>query len=548
MDPDEGRYAEIGREILALKDWLIPHLNALPYLEKPPLVYWLTALSFSGLGLTETAARLPAALSALAGVYLTYFLGRALFSPGAGFLAAVVLATFPGYVVLGRLLTLDMTFTLFLNLGVGLGYLALTRGSGGLWLWAYLALALAVLAKGPAALVLAGLVWGSWLVFRGLTSPPLPQPSPPHPDPLPPAGGEGTKSGDGLGRLGAIARQPWKSLVQPRAWLLSALIVLPWFAYVQWRHPGFFRFFILEHHLGRYLTPAIHPEPIYYYLPVLLAMTLPWCLLLPWALTAGRRRPGDPHRAFLLIWAAVVLAFFSLSRGKLAPYILPALPPLALALGEAFSHVMGPGRLPLDRGLRITLLVWGVGGLILVALYFRPPGALARELARLGPFSSSLLAGLAAFTLAPLLALLWRQAGVLFLGALLLAAMIPAGVEAVSWQRSPRELGRLVQDRWQPGAALIGVHLYSPGLSFYSGQIFHLLDFSSELDFGRRLRPESGLFFANRRDLAALAQARPVSFFYLKADDLPDLEKEFPRNLTLLARQKDCILLCYEGK
>jgi hypothetical protein len=121
-------------------------------------------------------------------------------------------------------------------------------------------------------------------------------------------------------------------------------------------------------------------------------------------------------------------------------------------------------------------------------------------------------------------------------------------VEAVSLKRSPRELGQMVKARWQPGAALIGVHLYSQGLSFYSGQIFHLLDFRSELDFGRRLKPGNDLFFAHRRDLAAFAQTRPVSFFYLKADDLPDLEKEFPRKLTLLARQKDCILLSYEGK
>ena len=160
MDPDEGRYAEIAREFFVLRDWLIPHLNLLPYLEKPPLVYWLTALSFKALGYTETAARLPSAVSALAGVFLAYGLGRALWGPGPGVLGALVLASAAGYVALGRILTLDMTFALWLNLGIGLGYLALSRGQARLWPWAYLALALAVLTKGPVALVLAGLALG----------------------------------------------------------------------------------------------------------------------------------------------------------------------------------------------------------------------------------------------------------------------------------------------------------------------------------------------------------------------------------------------------
>jgi 4-amino-4-deoxy-L-arabinose transferase-like glycosyltransferase len=154
MDPDEGRYAEIAREFFVLRDWLIPHLNLLPYLEKPPLVYWLTALSFKALGYTEAAARLVPAASALAGVFLAYGLGRVLWGPGPGVLSALVLASAAGYVALGRILTLDMTFALFLNLGIGLGYLALSRDQGRLWTWAYLALGLAVLTKGPVALVL----------------------------------------------------------------------------------------------------------------------------------------------------------------------------------------------------------------------------------------------------------------------------------------------------------------------------------------------------------------------------------------------------------
>ena len=282
MDPDEGRYAEIAREFFVRGDWLIPHLNLLPYLEKPPLVYWLTALGFKVFGFTEAAARLPSAVSALGGVFLAYGLGRAWWGPGPGVLGALVLASAAGYVALGRILTMDMTFALYLNLGIGLGYLALSRGQARLWPWAYLALALAVLTKGPVALVLAGLSWGLWVM---------------------------------------VSRRTWRSFVQPWSWALLALIILPWFVYVQWVYPEFFRFFILEQHLGRFLTPAIHPEPLYYYVPVLLGLLLPWTWLLPWTLAAGGRW-RDPDYRFLVIWAAVIVVFFSLSRGKLVPYIL----------------------------------------------------------------------------------------------------------------------------------------------------------------------------------------------------------------------------------
>jgi 4-amino-4-deoxy-L-arabinose transferase-like glycosyltransferase len=512
MDPDEGRYAEIAREILVLKDWLIPHLNHLPYLEKPPLGYWLTALSFGGLGETELAARLPAAVSALAGLFLAYGLGRAFWGPGAGFLSAVVLATCPGYVALGRILTLDMTFSLFLNLAAGLGYLALSRERQGLWPWAYLALGLAVLTKGPVAVVLAGLIWLLWVLYRKL---------------------------------------PLKSLVSPGGWLILGALSLPWFAWVEWRYPDFFRFFLLEQHLGRFLTAASHPEPFYYYAPIILGLMLPWSFLLPWVVACRGRLP-DPkeHRPFLLLWAGAILVFFSLSRGKLVPYILPALLPLALLLGEGLAGLLGPGRrfLLANRGLKVSLLVWAVAGVGLSVVYFWPPGSVARELAKIGNFSPLLIMGLLVFALTPIAALWWRQAGVLFLGPLLLSTLVPWGVETLSLSRSPRQIGQTVKAQWQPGTALVGVNLYSQAVSFYGGQVFHLLDFRTELEFGRRLQPGSGLFFATPKEMAAFAGSRPRTLFYLKVQYLPLLEQELPGKLRLLARHKDCILLGYEGK
>jgi 4-amino-4-deoxy-L-arabinose transferase-like glycosyltransferase len=506
MDPDEGRYAEIAREMLLLKDWLIPHLNLVPYLEKPPLVYWLTSLSFAAFGLTEWAARLASALAALAGLYLAYGLGRALWGEREGFWGAMVLATCGGYMVLARLLTLDMVFSFFLNLGIALGYLALSRERPRLWPLAYLALALAVLVKGPVALVLAGLVWGPVALLKG--------------------------------------RQAIRALVRPQSWALLAVLVLPWFLLVAWRFPEFPRFFLWEHHVARYVSGVdFHAEPWWYFGPVLLGLLLPWTGLVPWALS--RRAAADPgDRFFLMIWAGVVLAFFSLSRGKLATYILPALLPLALLVGKGLAELqLGSAGRRGAPGFWVSLLIWALLGWLLVALYFWPPEALAPFVQQAAFLSFYLLLCLILLALLPTVTLLLWRLEVLLVGALLFGALLPLGMERLAVQRSPKEMGLTLRERWQPGAALVGFNLYSQGLSFYSGQVFHLLRFRNELNFGEKLAPDSGLFFKNFEALQTFRANRPLVFFYLKSKDFLWLKRKLPREYEILVRQNDCFLV-----
>lgn len=506
MDPDEGRYAEIAREMLLLKDWLIPHLNLVPYLEKPPLVYWLTSLSFAAFGYSEWAARLPAALAALGGVYLAYGLGRALWGEGPGLWGALVLATCGGYLVLARLLTLDMVFTLFLNLGLALGYLALSRERRQLWPWAYLALALAVLVKGPVALVLVGVIWGLTAFLRG--------------------------------------RQALKALIQPGSWVLMLALVLPWFLYVTWRFPEFPRFFLWEHHVTRYLDGvSYHAEPWWYFGPVLLGLMLPWTGLVPWALS--RRAPlNSDDRIFLIIWAGVVLAFFSVSRGKLAPYILPAFLPLALLVGEALAGLQAKmAGLKGAPGCRLSLAVWALVGWLLVVLYFLSPPAITPLLRQGAVLEPYLKISLVLLALMPSLALLIRRPEVLLAGALIFGALLPLGMDRLALARSPKELGLSLRKHWQPGAALVGVYLYSQGLSFYGRQVFHLLEFRTELNFGHKLAPDRGLFFKNLDELAAFTESRPLVFFYLKPQEFGWLQPRLPREYEILDRQKDCLLV-----
>ena len=136
-----------------------------------------------------------------------------------------------------------------------------------------------------------------------------------------------------------------------------------------------------------------------------------------------------------------------------------------------------------------------------------------------------LLVSLVILALTPLAALVLRRLEVLVAGALLLGLILPLGMNRLAVQRSPRELGLTLKEHWQPGAALVGVYLYSQGLSFYSGQIFHLLDFRTELNFGEKLAPESGLFFQNWDELRACAATRPLMFFYLRNKDFSRLRQ-----------------------
>jgi hypothetical protein len=201
-----------------------------------------------------------------------------------------------------------------------------------------------------------------------------------------------------------------------------------------------------------------------------------------------------------------------------------------------------------SRLLRTSLLVWGFTGVALVGLSLWPPALLVQALARANLSLPYLLTLSLVWALTPLAALIWRHLGALLLGALLLSALVPRGIDQVSLGRSFKDMGLALKSRWQPGAALVGVQTYSQGLSFYSGHIFHLLGCRTELDLGQRLAPEKGLCLAGKEALPALTAAAPVTFFFLKVQDFPWLAEGLPGNFRPVASHKDCILSAYEAK
>jgi 4-amino-4-deoxy-L-arabinose transferase-like glycosyltransferase len=316
FNPDEGRYAEIPREMLQSHDWVVPHLDGLAYVEKPPLQYWATAASIGLFGTTAFAARLYTALCALAGIGVVVWLARRLWTPAAALRAGAVLASLTLYAVLGQLLTLDMSLTFYMTLALA-GFLAAqprAGESGGA------AAGSPALGPSPAPMLVAWAATAAGVLTKGLIAALIPA------------------AVLVLYTLVTRDRGPWRRLQLRWGLPLFLAMTLPWFVLAARRLPDFLEFFFVHEHFARYLTPiADRDEAWWFFIPVFLLGSLPWTGSALRVLATGWRRGVSSANAFdapffLWLWVVFVLGFFSLSDSKLIPYVLPALPALALSI------------------------------------------------------------------------------------------------------------------------------------------------------------------------------------------------------------------------
>lgn len=313
LEPDEGRYAQIPRELLDRGEWVVPTLQGEPYLDKPPLMYWLVALSYRVFGVSPAAARLVPALCVHLTILTVYLLGRRSVGERAAFWAAVLLGVAPGFAGVARLLLLDGLLVLCVTVSVACGFEAVRTGrlKLGWWLAAAVASGLGFLTKGPISEVLLFVpLWAFGYLASGGCVPP-------------------------------DSQEPARPAV--RHYLLFVAVVvavnLPWYVAIYLREPVFLRYFFWEHNVLRFAQPFDHLQPVWYYVPLLLAGLLPGTLLfVPYFRGLLRGSADDqrlsPSGGFWLLAGGWCVFFFSCSGSKLPTYILPAYPFLCLALGE----------------------------------------------------------------------------------------------------------------------------------------------------------------------------------------------------------------------
>jgi dolichol-phosphate mannosyltransferase len=311
IEPDETRYAQIPLTMITSGDWVTPQLDGRPYLDKPPLLYWMVASSYRLFGINERAARLPGAVAALLTVLATFALGQRLIGSRAAWLGALMLLVSGGFVLSGRFVLMDGPLTMLTTIGYLSCLLALQGGKirRGWWLLGSVACGLGILMKGPVAPV--------------LMLPPL------------------------IASLFLRAHRPRIRMADAILFAVPVLAIsMPWFILISKAHVEFGSYFFWKHHIQRFTSAFNHKEPWWYFLPVLWAGFFPVSLLLPLfsyfliSKSSSERESRTENLGAILLGGLWTVFFFSLSSCKLPTYILPAFPLLALGMG-----------LMLDRGL-----------------------------------------------------------------------------------------------------------------------------------------------------------------------------------------------------
>jgi len=482
MHPDEGRYAEIAREMAATGDWLTPRLNGFKYFEKPPLQYWATAAAFEGFGVGNGTARLWPALTTFAAALFIGFAGYRLAGPAAGLFAAAALAGSTGYVVAGHYLSLDGALSALLAVALGAFLVAQRDGTGAgerrAWMWvAWVAMAGATLSKGLIGIVIPG---ASLVAYTLLT------------------------------RDFAL----WRRLHLVSGLALYVALAAPWFVAVARANPEFFQFFFVHEHFQRFLTTTHRRAGSWwYYAPYVVGGSLPWCFVLAW----GARRmwrdgtPGDngfSWQRFAVVWSAFIVLFFSASSSKLPAYIAPMFPALALLGGWLMV------RFPAPTLFRLTVpLAVAAGAMLAVTLVLDEARLAAltgrRGLGLVAAYLPWLRAAFAAVAIGTVLALLAfrratevaRTTGVLAiaLSALVAAQLGLVGFDVFRPTRSAWDIlaaGRAAlapQRDYDAAAPFYQVHLYDQTVPFYLGRTTTLVEYRDEMALGIDAEPHKAI-------------------------------------------------------
>ena len=469
VPPDEGRYAEMAREMFVSGDWITTRLNGIKYFEKPPLQAWMNAASFALFGVGDWQARLWTGLCGIGGVLLTGYTGSKVFGPRIGFYAALVLGSCFYWVACGQINSLDMGLSGMMTIALCALLVAQRDGASArerrnwmLLCWA--GMALAVLSKGLIGLMLPG---GVLVVYTLITR----------------------------------DWKLWTRLHLAPGLLLFFAIATPWFVLVAINNPEQTAFFFIHEHWDRFFLKEHHREQVWYVFFVLSVIGMvPWIGVLGQSLALGARReehiPGRFRpRLMLLVWAVFILLFFTKSNSKLPGYILPIFPALALLVANYLDISSRRSRM---FNAALAALV-GVALLATAPFMTRFAGRATEAVLYQAYQPWVLAAGVAALAGGALAWQLARQHVAnrrdLFVVMLAIAGfatteLILAGFEPIGHMRAGANLLPAIRAELKPDTRIYSVGTYEQSLTFYLGRSVTLVDYRDEFDFGLQQQPQ----------------------------------------------------------
>lgn len=502
LEPDEGRYAEIPREMAESGDYITPRLNYVKYFEKPVLLYWMNAASFRALGETPFAARFPSALTAVLGIFGTAALGALIYGKRTGVISAVLTGTSLLYYAIGTTNLTDMPFTFFITMSMVFFYMGYIKRDRRLYALFYAAMALGVLTKGLAAVVLPCGVIFLYALF--------------------------TRKPNLLAEI----------LYLPGIVFFFSLTV-PWFYLVCRENPDFFNFFFIREHFMRYTT-RIHNryEPFWFFLPLIPAAVMPWTAFMA-ALCSKKstlRSPDSPEmreaNLFLSLWFAVPLLFFSFSGSKLIPYITPCVPPLVLLMSCNIDRMIKTSEWT-GRVIGLSITVW----LFFSAAAFSYP-FWGKELSP--PEGIAIAAGISTGLLGGSFfaqrftkkrdyekAFISLCAGAIIFTAGLQTIYLPLERTRSAWPEAKEIIAAADGGK----IAVYGEVLQ--GLPFYTKQRIILIDYTGELKYSAGQEKEEGWFPSAEEFLTRWHGGEPLTLV-IEKKRIPSL---FPGGVTGAARQ-----------
>ncbi|HEY3278174.1 MAG TPA: glycosyltransferase family 39 protein [Syntrophorhabdaceae bacterium] len=465
-EPDEGRYGEIPREMVETGDYVVPHLNYARYFEKPPLFYWTVALSYKIFGTDEWALRFPNALSALLCVLGLYFFAGRWFGRQIAFIGAMILMSSMGFFAMAKIVTLDMFFTLWLFLSLMFFY-GYYRERKPLFIYLfYAAMGLATLTKGPVAIILLGLTIFAYLVIER--------------------------------DISFLKEMKWvKGLI------LYLLVTLPWIVAISLREKEFLSFFIVDQNFLRFLTSK-HKRTgsVFYFFPVLFAGMLPWSFFIPRSFAALWAKK---ELRLFFIWIIVVFAFFSVSKSKLPPYILPLFPVLSLVLACFFHEKWSEKSAIAETVACIALFALFASSILLYrnAAFAAYIAAISGEASRFMRDLRGFTLGFSCLSLFVLVLLLRRVYNRLsFLFPLFIvfssgvAIMLMLNVDTIDRINTMKRFAHLIKARSPAPERIVNYGAFDETLPFYLKGKVTIANYTGELEMGSKYDDAKDIFMS----------------------------------------------------